>query len=57
MFCKHTLLPLALTLFVSGVPMQDTGARIALHRRGDLTSEDGIFNYDKAFRHSVRIHK
>ncbi|OBZ70908.1 Aspartic protease [Grifola frondosa] len=49
MFCKATLLTVALALLASASPItQTTGIRIPLEKRGALTKADGTFDLEKA---------
>ncbi|KAH8101206.1 acid protease [Cristinia sonorae] len=50
MFCKATLLTVALALAASATPVarEDEGVRIPLSKRVSLTKSDGSFDYDKA---------
>ncbi|RPD62690.1 acid protease [Lentinus tigrinus ALCF2SS1-7] len=58
MFCKTTLITVALALFASASPIvrpSTTGVRIPLNKRGTLTNADGTFNHDKAVREIVKL--
>ncbi|KAI8996510.1 acid protease [Trametes punicea] len=60
MFCKATLLTLALALLASATPVANEqfvapGIRIPLHKRGSLKNEDGTFNHEKAVREIVKL--
>lgn len=58
MFCKASLLALALALVASAAPLvEETGTRIPLQKRGSLTKSDGTFDREKAIRHNVKIAK
>lgn len=57
MFCKASLLTVALALLASASPVvQDSGIRIPLEKRGSLTRPDGTFDHEKALLHSVKTH-
>ncbi|KAI0709606.1 acid protease [Cerioporus squamosus] len=54
MFCKATLLTVALGLMASATPITTKqGIRIPLGKRSTLQNEDGTFNYDKAVIQTV----
>nr|VWO98977.1 Probable mitochondrial substrate carrier (Putative mitochondrial carrier protein) [Ganoderma boninense] len=56
MFCKATLVSVALALIASAVPIaQPNGIRIPLQKRGSLKNEDGTFNAEKVARELVRV--
>lgn len=58
MFCKASLLTVALALLASASPVvHDSGLRIPLEKRGTLTKFDGTFDHEKALLHSVKTHK
>lgn len=60
MFCKATLITVALALIASASPIvvpTKSGIRVPLKKRGSLTNDDGTFNYDKVVRHIVRQKK
>ncbi|KAI0666019.1 acid protease [Trametes maxima] len=49
MFCKASLITVALALVAAASPLQEkTGIRIPLEKRSSLTNEDGTFNREKA---------
>ncbi|KAI0692346.1 protease [Cerioporus squamosus] len=57
MFCKATLVTVALALIASASPIvvpSKSGVRIPIKKRGSLTNDDGTFNYDKVAHHIVR---
>ncbi|RPD62692.1 acid protease [Lentinus tigrinus ALCF2SS1-7] len=59
MFCKATLLAVALALVASASPVAEsapstTGVRIPIQKRGSLTNVDGTFNHEKAVRQIVK---
>ncbi|KAI1791329.1 protease [Ganoderma leucocontextum] len=57
MFCKATLISVALALIASATPIaQPNGVRVALQKRGSLINEDGTFNAEKVARELVRVH-
>lgn len=55
MFCKATLLTVALALVASATPIEreTTGIRIPLGKRASLTKADGTFDHEAAIRQSV----
>lgn len=56
MFCKASLLTVALALLASASPVtRDTGIRIPLQKRSNVTRADGTFDYDAAVRQRVKI--
>ncbi|KAI0357453.1 acid protease [Trametes cingulata] len=61
MFCKATLVTVALGLIASATPLAREpnlpapGIRIPLHKRGSLKNENGTFNYEKAVREIVKL--
>ncbi|KAI9059249.1 acid protease [Trametes sanguinea] len=61
MFCKSTLVTVALALLSAATPIVrddasiTTGIRIPLQKRGSLKNADGIFNYEKAVRELVKL--
>ena len=59
MFCKATLLTVALALVASASPIEPkaNGIRIPLGKRATLTNEDGTFNLDKAIIQTVKTQK
>lgn len=60
MFCKATLVTVALALLASASPLTEQRSEpiaIPLAKRSSLTKEDGTFNHDKAVLHAVRIQK
>lgn len=64
MFCKSTLLALALTLVASASPMAHEGhhdatpgVSIPVHKRNTLTNADGTFNHERAVREIVKTKK
>ncbi|KAL1950396.1 hypothetical protein VTO73DRAFT_5520 [Trametes versicolor] len=62
MFCKTTLITVALALLSSATPIthDDTlssvtnGIHVPLQKRGSLKTADGVFDYERAVRHLVR---
>ncbi|KAM5530525.1 hypothetical protein V8D89_015802 [Ganoderma adspersum] len=55
MFCKATLLTVALALMASASPVTTkTGIRIPIEKRSSLTNADGTFNHDKAIIQTVK---
>ncbi|KAI0632386.1 acid protease [Trametes polyzona] len=60
MFCKTTLLTVALALLTSATPIirddpsVEAGIRIPLQKRGSLKTTDGLFDHDRAVRQLVR---
>jgi len=55
MFCKATLLTVALALVASASPVvQDGGIRIELTKRGSLTKSDGTFDLERALVQTVK---
>lgn len=58
MFCKATLLTVALAFVASATPIsKQTGISIPIEKRSTLTNEDGTFNHAKAVRESVKTAK
>ena len=60
MFCKATLVTVALALLASATPIVEQRAEpiaIPLSNRSSLTKEDGTFNHEKAVLHAVKIQK
>lgn len=58
MFCKATLLTVALALMASASPVTTkTGIRITIEKRSSLTNADGTFNHDKAIIQTVKTLK
>ena len=58
MFCKATLLTVALALMASASPVKTkTGVRVPIEKRSTLTNEDGTFNLDKAVIQTVKTIK
>ena len=59
MFCKTTLITVALALIASASPIvkPSTGIRIPIQKRGSLTNEDGTFNAEKVAHELVRVQK
>ncbi|CDO72226.1 hypothetical protein BN946_scf184970.g78 [Trametes cinnabarina] len=62
MFCKATLLTVALALLASATPIArepapSAGIGIPLHKRGSLKNEDGTFNHENAVREIVKLKK
>ncbi|KAI0755204.1 acid protease [Daedaleopsis nitida] len=65
MFCKATLLAVALALVATASPVDTdhvfdpatpvTGVRIPIQKRGSLTNTDGTFNHDKTIRQIVKL--
>ncbi|KAI0792602.1 acid protease [Abortiporus biennis] len=56
MFCKATLISVALALIAAANPIQveERGIRIALQNRSTLTKPDGTFDHDKAIIQTVK---
>lgn len=59
MFCKATLLTLALALVASTPALSEPirvrpGLSVGLHKRNSLTNADGTFNLDKTIRQMAR---
>ncbi|KAI0759837.1 acid protease [Trametes elegans] len=48
MFCKATLISVALALIAAASPVEQGGISIPLTKRSTLTNQDGTFNHDKA---------
>ena len=49
MFCKASLITVALALIAAASPVQEkSGIRIPLQKRSSLTNADGTFNHEKA---------
>lgn len=66
MFCKATLLTLALAFVASASPVEHVhdasaatkiGVRIPIQKRGTLTNSDGTFNHARAVREIVKLKK
>lgn len=61
MFCKATLLTVALALLATASPVARTpasnGKRIALEKRSSLTKADGTFDHEKAIKQIVKLKK
>ena len=58
MFCKATLISVALALFTSASPAVHTpGVSIPLRERSTLTRADGTFDYDKANLDYINTYK
>ncbi|KAI0324335.1 acid protease [Cubamyces sp. BRFM 1775] len=60
MFCKATLLTVALALLASATPVARepspaSGISIPLQKRGSLKNADGTFNHEKAVREIVKL--
>ncbi|KAI0712498.1 acid protease [Earliella scabrosa] len=64
MFCKATLLTLALAFVASASPVEhvhdasaatEIGVRIPIQKRGTLTNPDGTFNHARAVREIVKL--
>ncbi|KAI0368282.1 acid protease [Pilatotrama ljubarskyi] len=54
MFCKASLITVALALIAAASPVQEkSGIRIPLAKRSSLTNEDGTFNHEKAIISTV----
>ncbi|KAI0358653.1 acid protease [Trametes cingulata] len=54
MFCKASLITVALALIAAASPVQEnSGIRIPLAKRSSLTNEDGTFNREKAIISTV----
>ncbi|PIL36036.1 transporter [Ganoderma sinense ZZ0214-1] len=55
MFCKATLLTVALALMASASPVTTkTGIRVPIQKRSSLTNADGTFNHEKAIIQTVK---
>lgn len=58
MFCKATLLTVALAVCVSANPVvSGHGVKIPIMKRRTLTKEDGTFDFDRAIQESVMTQK
>lgn len=58
MFCKATLVTVALALIASASPIsQTTGIRIPLVKRTTLQNENGVFDHDRAVIQTVNTLK
>ena len=58
MFCKASLLTVALALIASATPIaRDTGIRIPLRKRTSFTLADGTVDRDAVARERVRVIK
>ena len=57
MFCKATLLTVALALMAAASPITKIGIPIPIEKRSSLTNEDGTFNRDKAIYQTVKTIK
>lgn len=58
MFCKATLVSVALALLASANPIvKAPGISIPLGERSSLTRADGSFDHEKAVLHNIKIHK
>ena len=58
MFCKASLLTVALALLASATPVvRETGIRIPLSKRSSLTKADGTVDQDAVIRETVRTKK
>ena len=58
MFCKASLITVALALMASASPVaQPGGVSIELGKRNTLTKADGTFDHEKAILHNIAIHK
>ena len=57
MFCKATLIPVALALVASASPFANPGINIELGKRGSLTKADGTFDHEKAILLNIKTHK
>ncbi|CCM05709.1 uncharacterized protein FIBRA_07941 [Fibroporia radiculosa] len=57
MFCKAVLFAVALASLSSASPVtQESGSRVALHKRNNLTRADGVFDHEKAIKQTIRTH-
>ncbi|KAI0688123.1 acid protease [Cytidiella melzeri] len=57
MFCKASLITVALALMASATPVaRDQGISINLAKRSSLTKEDGTFDHEAAILHNIHIH-
>lgn len=58
MFCKASLLTVALALLASATPVvRETGVRIPIQKRSSLTKADGTVDQDAVMRETVRTKK
>ena len=58
MFCKATLVSVALALLAAASPVVQTpGISIELGERSTLTRADGTFDHEKAILHNIAVHK
>ncbi|OJT11687.1 Aspartic protease [Trametes pubescens] len=54
MFCKASLVTVALALIAAASPLQDAGISIPLAKRSSLTNADGTFNHEKAILSTIQ---
>ena len=58
MFCKASLVTVALALMASATPVEkDSGISIDLPKRASLTKADGTFDHEAAIMHNIKTHK
>ncbi|OJT10594.1 Aspartic protease [Trametes pubescens] len=54
MFCKASLVTVALALMAVASPLQDTGVAVPFAKRSSLTNADGTFNHEKAILSTIQ---
>ncbi|EIW62808.1 acid protease [Trametes versicolor FP-101664 SS1] len=54
MFCKASLVTVALALIAAASPLKDAGISIPLAKRSSLTNPDGTFNHEKAILSTIQ---
>lgn len=57
MFCKASLVTVALALMAVASPLQDTGIAVPFAKRSSLTNADGTFNHEKAILSTIQTKK
>ncbi len=57
MFCKASLVTVALALMAVASPLQDTGVAVPFAKRSSLTNADGTFNHEKAILSTIQTKK
>lgn len=57
MFCKASLVTVALALIAAASPLKDAGISIPLAKRSSLTNPDGTFNREKAILSTIQTKK
>ncbi len=58
MFCKASLITVALALMASATPVvKDSGVSIDLPKRATLTKADGTFDHEAAILSNIKTHK